>query len=315
VDGSFAEHTFNLVKLADPAVFTPAGTILGVAFSKLVFIGLFIAFAIKIPMFPFHTWLPDAHVEAPTPVSVILAGVLLKMGVYGILRINYSLLPEAAVWAGSGIAIFGMINIVYAAFVCMAQKDLKKLIAYSSVSHMGFCLLGMSAFTEQGITGAVYQMFTHGIVSPALFLIAGVIYDRAHHRQIEGFGGLARQMPEYTGIMGLAFMASLGLPGLCGFISEALCFIGAFPVYRVLTIISALGVIITAAYYLLTIQRMFLGPLNEKYSGLPDINWRERLVLYPLGAIILILGVYPMPILNLMNQTLHALIAPMAAMM
>ncbi|MBF0429970.1 MAG: NADH-quinone oxidoreductase subunit M [Fibrobacteria bacterium] len=315
VDGTYAAHTFNLIKLADPAIFAPAGTILGFAFSKVVFIGLFIAFAIKIPMFPFHTWLPDAHVEAPTPVSVILAGVLLKMGVYGILRINYSLLPDAAVWASTGIAIFGTINIVYAAFVCMAQKDLKKLIAYSSVSHMGFCLLGMAAFTPQGITGAVYQMFTHGIVSPALFLVAGVVYDRAHHRQIEGFGGLAKQMPEYTGIMGLAFMASLGLPGLCGFISEALCFIGAFPVFQVLTIISAISVVITAAYYLWTIQRMFLGNLNEKYAKLPDINWRERITLYPLCAIILVLGVYPMPILSLMNKTLHELIAPMASMM
>jgi NADH-quinone oxidoreductase subunit M len=313
VDGTVCAHTFNLVKLADPAIFAPAGTILGVAFSKITFVALFIAFAIKIPMFPFHTWLPDAHVEAPTPVSVILAGILLKMGIYGILRINYSLLPEATVWASYGIAVFGMINIVYAAFVCMAQKDLKKLIAYSSVSHMGFCLLGMAAFTPQGITGAVYQMWTHGIVSPALFLIAGVIYDRAHHRRIEGFGGLAKQMPEYTGIVGLAFMASLGLPGLCGFISEALCFIGAFPVFQVLTIVSVLGVIITAAYYLWTIQRMFLGELNDKYKRLTDVNWRERVTLYPLCAIIIILGVYPMPILDLINNTLHELILPMAS--
>jgi len=273
---------------------------------------MFIAFAIKIPMFPFHTWLPDAHVEAPTPISVILAGVLLKMGIYGILRMNFAILPEATVWAQTGMAVFGAINIVYAAFVCMAQTDLKKLIAYSSVSHMGFCLLGMAAFTEQGISGAVYQMWTHGIVSASLFLIAGVIYDRAHHRRIEGFGGLAKQMPEYTALMGLAFMASLGLPGLCGFISEALVFLGAFPVFTALTVISALGVIITAAYYLWTIQRMFLGPLNEKYAHLPDVNWRERLCLYPLGAMIIVLGFYPMPILDLMNKTLHGLIKPLA---
>jgi NADH-quinone oxidoreductase subunit M len=315
VDGTPCNHTFNLLKLASENDFTSAGTLLGVAFPKIVFIGLFIAFAIKIPMFPFHTWLPDAHVEAPTPVSVILAGILLKMGIYGILRMNYAILPEAAVWAKWGIAAFGMINIVYAAFVCMAQKDLKKLIAYSSVSHMGFCLLAMAAFTPQGITGAVYQMFTHGIVSPALFLIAGVIYDRAHHREIEGFGGLAKQMPEYTAMMGLAFMASLGLPGLCGFISEALCFVGAFPVFTLFTVISAVSVIITAAYYLWTIQRMFLGPLNEKYKNLPDMNWRERLCLYPLGAIIIVLGVYPMPILELMNKTLHELVQPLAGSM
>ncbi len=312
VDGSPCSHTFNLIKLATENDFGSVGLLLGVDFTKIVFIGLFIAFAIKIPMFPFHTWLPDAHVEAPTPISVILAGILLKMGIYGILRINYSILPEATVWARYAIAVFGTINIVYAAFVCMAQKDLKKLIAYSSVSHMGFCLLGMAAFTEQGITGAVYQMWNHGIISPALFLLAGVIYDRAHHREIEGFGGLSKQMPEYGALTGLAFMASLGLPGLNGFISEALCFLGAFNVFTVLTVLSALGVVITAAYYLWTIQRMFLGPLNQKYVNLRDMNWRERLTLYPLSAIMIVLGFYPMPILDLMNHTLHELVKPLA---
>jgi len=312
IDGTPCAHTFNLIKLAAENDFGAGGMMLGMPFSKLMFLGLFIAFAIKIPMFPFHTWLPDAHVEAPTPVSVILAGVLLKMGVYGILRIIYPILPEATIWARQGIAVFGTINIVYAAFVCMAQKDLKKLIAYSSVSHMGFCLLGIASFTAQGINGAVYQMFTHGIISPALFLIAGVIYDRAHHREIEGFGGLSKQMPEYTAMMGLSFMASLGLPGLCGFISEALCLLGAFPAFQVLTILSALGVVITAAYYLWTIQRMFLGPLNEKYKTLSDLNWRERLTLYPLAAIIIVLGFYPMPLLALMNETLVELVQPLA---
>jgi NADH-quinone oxidoreductase subunit M len=305
-------HTFDLTKLAQQQFIDRK--ILGldlVAFLRVVWVGMFIAFAIKIPMFPFHTWLPDAHVEAPTPISVILAGILLKMGIYGILRINFKILPEATVWAQTAMAVFGTINIVYAAFVCMAQKDLKKLIAYSSVSHMGFCLLGMAAFTDQGISGCVYQMFNHGIISPALFLIAGVIYDRAHHREIEKFGGLAKQMPEYSAMVGLAFMASLGLPGLNGFISEALCFLGAFTVFNVLTIISALGVVITAAYYLWTIQRMFLGPLNEKYNALKDLNWRERLTLYPLAAIMIVLGFYPMPILNLMNNTLHALVQPL----
>jgi len=312
VDGTPCSHTFNLIKLATENDFSTAGTLLGIAFPRIVFVGLFIGFAVKIPMFPLHTWLPDAHVEAPTPVSVILAGILLKMGIYGILRINFGILPGATVWASSTMAMFGMINIVYAAFVCMAQKDLKKLIAYSSISHMGFCLLAMSSFTTQGITGAVYQMWTHGIISPALFLIAGVIYDRAHHREIEGFGGLAKQMPEYSAMVGLAFMASLGLPGLCGFISEALCFVGAFPIFTALTVISAFGVIITAAYYLWTIQRMFFGPLNEKYKNLLDMNWRERLCLYPLAALIVFLGFYPMPILDLINKTLHQMIQPLA---
>jgi NADH-quinone oxidoreductase subunit M len=182
------------------------------------------------------------------------------------------------------------------------------MIAYSSVSHMGFVLLGFAAFTDQGITGAMFQMWTHGLISPMLFLIAGVIYDRAHHREIEGFGGLAYQMPEYTGLTGLAFMASLGLPALCGFISEFLVFTGAFPAFRVLTIISGLTVIITAAYYLWTLQRMFLGKLNEKYAALPDVSWRERFTLYPLAALIIIIGIYPMPALNLINTTLISVI-------
>jgi NADH-quinone oxidoreductase subunit M len=303
-------HTFNLVELAKQGragVFSGL-SILGFDFAKVAFIGLFIGFAIKIPMFPFHTWLPDAHVEAPTPISVILAGVLLKMGPYGILRFNYSLLPDATMWAANAVAIFGVINIVYAAFVCLGQTDLKKLIAYSSVSHMGFSLLGMAAFTPAAISGAVLNLFTHGIISPMLFLIVGVIYDRAHHREIARFGGLAQQLPEYSAIMGLAFFASLGLPGLAGFISEFMVFSGAFPVFTTYTIISATSVIITAAYYLWAIHRIFLGKLNPAYKGYPDLNWRERLTLYPLGAIAIVLGFYPQAVLGPINSTLHALI-------
>jgi NADH-quinone oxidoreductase subunit M len=311
-DGTMsAGHTFNLLELAkqgQAGTFAAAAPILGFGFTKIVFVGLFIGFAIKIPMFPFHTWLPDAHVEAPTPISVILAGVLLKMGIYGILRFNYALLPDATAWAANAMAIFGVINIVYAAFVCLAQKDLKKLIAYSSVSHMGFSLLGMAAMTPQGISGAVMNLFTHGLISPMLFLIVGVIYDRAHHREIEKFGGLASELPEYTAIMGLAFFASLGLPGLAGFISEFMVFSGAFPVFTTYTIISATSVIITAAYYLWAIHRMFLGKLNKAYVGYPDLVWRERFTLYPLALGCIYLGFYPQAILGSINGTLHALI-------
>ena len=311
-DGTMsAGHTFNLLELARQAqagTFAKAAPILGFAFTKIVFVGLFIGFAIKIPMFPFHTWLPDAHVEAPTPISVILAGVLLKMGIYGILRFNYALLPDATAWAANAMAVFGVINIVYAAFVCLAQKDLKKLIAYSSVSHMGFSLLGMAAMTPQGISGAVLNLFTHGIISPMLFLIVGVIYDRAHHREIEKFGGLASELPEYAAIMGLTFFASLGLPGLAGFISEFMVFSGSFPVYTTLVVISATSVIITAAYYLWAIHRMFLGKLNPAYKGYPDLNWRERIALYPLGVIAIVLGFYPQAVLSSINGTLNVLI-------
>jgi NADH-quinone oxidoreductase subunit M len=310
VDGTPTVHTFNLIELArqgHAGVFSGL-SILGFDFARVAFIALFIGFAIKIPMFPFHTWLPDAHVEAPTPVSVILAGVLLKMGIYGILRFNFGILPDATMWAANAIAIFGVINIVYAAFVCLGQTDLKRLIAYSSVSHMGFSLLGMAAFTPAAISGAVLNLFTHGIISPMLFLIVGVIYDRAHHREIAKFGGLAQALPEYSAIMGLAFFASLGLPGLAGFISEFMVFSGSFPVFTTYTIISAMSVIITAAYYLWAIHRMFLGKLNPAYKGYPDLNWRERLTLYPLGAIAIVLGFYPQAILGPINSTLHALI-------
>ncbi len=312
-DGTMSNgHTFNLLALAiqgKAGVFAHAAPIWGFAFAKLVFVALFIGFSIKIPMFPFHTWLPDAHVEAPTPISVILAGVLLKMGPYGILRFNYPLLPEATQWAAWAIAMFGVINIVYAGFVCLAQTDLKKLIAYSSVSHMGFTLLGMAAMTPAGISGAVFNMFSHGIISPMLFLIVGVIYDRAHHREIARFGGLATAMPEYSAIMGLAFFASLGLPGMCGFISEFMVLTGSFPSFMLFTAISATGVIITAAYYLWAIHRAFLGKLNPVYKDYPDLVWRERLVLYPLGAIAIVLGFYPHAVLGVINKTLFALIA------
>jgi NADH-quinone oxidoreductase subunit M len=269
---------------------------------------MFLAFAVKVPMVPFHTWLPDAHVEAPTPISVILAGVLLKMGIYGMLRMNWAMLPGATASFADAVSIFAVINIVYAAMVCLAQTDLKKLIAYSSVSHMGFSMLGMASMTEAGMSGAVLNLFTHGIISPMLFLIVGVIYDRAHHREISGFGGIAKVVPEYTAMMGLAFFASLGLPGLAGFISEFLVLNGSFATLPWQTVLSATAVVITAAYYLWTIQRIFLGNLNPKYAHLPDLNWRERLTLYPLGALAILFGFYPNVMLRLINTDLFALL-------
>src|SRR5437867_7927505 len=278
----------------------------------LLWFALFIGFAIKIPAFPFHTWLPDAHVEAPTAISVILAGVLLKMGTYGILRINYGILPAATLataWGGHSLAFWclaalGTFNIVYGAIVAMAQSDLKKLVAYSSISHMGYVMLGMAAFTPQGINGAVLQMFNHGTVTAMLFLLVGVIYDRAHHREINGFGGLASIMPVYTGITGLAFFAAMGLPGLSAFISEVLVLLGAWRAYPGLTVVGASAVILTAGYLLWTLQRMFLGKPNEKYLTLPEITPRELFTLVPLGAIVIFLGVFPTPILDLQSPAL-----------
>ena len=295
-------NSFDLLQLRNLSLHN--GLLAVPYFRQLCWFGLFIAFAIKVPTFPFHTWLPDAHVEAPTAISVILAGVLLKMGIYGMLRFNYPLLPDVTaklVWL---IALIGAINIIYGALCAMAQKDFKKLIAYSSISHMGFCMLGIASLTTEGINGAVLQMFNHGTITAMLFLLVGVVYDRAHHREISGFGGLATSMPQYATITALAFFAAMGLPGLSGFVSEILVFLGAFKNWRVLTIVSASGVVLTAAYMLWTYQRIFFGKLNEKYQGILEINSREVWTLAPLAVIVVILGVYPRLALDMINLTL-----------
>ncbi|MBI5360517.1 MAG: NADH-quinone oxidoreductase subunit M [Planctomycetes bacterium] len=302
-----AQHTFNLLLLTNQNMHI--GILQNFDMRLLLYIGLFIAFAIKVPVFPFHTWLPDAHVEAPTAISVILAGVLLKMGTYGIFRISFPLLPDMAQYTSIGLAVFGMINIIYGALCAMAQDDLKKLVAYSSISHMGYCLLGMGALTAAGMNGALLQMFNHGTITGMLFLLVGVIYERAHHRNVDGFGGLATKVPVYAGIMGFAFFASLGLPGMSGFISEALCFIGGFEhdYLHVITAVSTLGIVITAAYLLWTFQKIFLGPFNNKYDNLQEINGRELFTLVPLGIIVVILGFFPSIILNIMGGGINTL--------
>jgi len=274
------------------------------------YLALFIGFAIKVPIFPFHTWLPDAHVEAPTAISVILAGVLLKMGTYGLIRISFPIFPEMAQKYAFALAILAFINIVYGALCAMAQKDFKKLIAYSSISHMGIVLLGMTALNTQGMMGAVFQMFNHGTITAMLFLIVGVIYDRTHTRDLDAFGGLALTMPKYTGIVTVAFFAALGLPGLSGFISEAFSFLGAFQVdkLRIITIASTLGIVLTAAYMLWTLQRVFLGKVNEKWGLLPDVDAREIFMLVPLAIIILVLGIYPSFMLNVMTSSVNHLV-------
>jgi NADH-quinone oxidoreductase subunit M len=291
--------TFDMTQLASNA------SAYSLNFQRIVWLALFIGFAIKIPAFPFHTWLPDAHVEAPTAISVILAGVLLKMGTYGILRVNFAILPAAThqmAWLFLG--VIGAINIVYGAMCAMAQTDFKKLIAYSSISHMGYVMLGAASFTAAGINGAVLQMFNHGTITAMLFILVGVIYDRAHHRDIAGFGGLAQEMPIYAGMTGFAFFAGMGLPGMSAFISEVLVLIGAWQTHPILTAFGAATAVLTAGYLLWTYQRIYLGPLNEKYKGFPDLTFREAFTLVPLAIIVIVLGFYPHAILNLLNTSL-----------
>ncbi|MSP24292.1 MAG: NADH-quinone oxidoreductase subunit M [Myxococcales bacterium] len=312
VDGEAINRTLSIPELARVAWTQKGLLVLGVSAVKICWVWLFIGFAIKIPMFPFHTWLPDAHVEAPTAISVILAGVLLKMGTYGILRINFTILPEATRWAAPAMAALGVCGILYGAFCAMAQKDLKKLVAYSSVSHMGFTLLALGALTPQGIEACLVQMFNHGLITAMLFTLVGVVYDRVHTRDLDKFGGLASEMPLYTTFMGFAFMASLGLPGLSGFWGEAMTFIGAFPRYRMLTVLAATGVIVTAAYHLWALQRMFLGTFREEWrtnhylepfgGKFPEINKRELASIAPLAVLVLVLGFWPRPLLSMTDK-------------
>ena len=321
-------HTFSFITLIETAHKIDA-TIWGYDVKYLIWIALFIGFAIKVPVFPFHTWLPLAHVEAPTAISVILAGVLLKMGTYGILRISYPLLPGEVVSFSYILATLGVINIIWGAVNAIAQIDLKKMVAYSSVSHMGYVLLGMAAAisssnagAQAGMNGAVMQMFNHGTITAMLFILVGVVYDRAHHRWIEyprdyqdselagkvAFGGIGIKVPIYTAFVAMAFFAGLGLPALSGFISEALCFIGGFSAFRTLTIIGTFGILLNAIYFLRAYQKVFLGPLNEQYNDLTDINSRELVTVIPLAIIVLLLGVYPAPLLNMISPAMEYIV-------
>ena len=314
--------TFDILELMRVAPDALQGvTWWGMSAIKVIWILLFIGFAIKVPVFPFHTWLPLAHVEAPTAISVLLAGILLKLGVYGILRINYGLMPDGVYWFSGALAVLGLINVIWGGLCALAQTDLKKLVAYSSVNHMGYSLIGMAAIVaageangmnlkaaQAGLGGAVFQMFNHGTISAMLFILVGVIYERAHHRDIEGFGGLAAQMPIYTGITAVAFFAGLGLPGFSGFISEAMCFIGAFPVYKGIVIASTIGILLNAAYFLWAFQRIFFGELNEKYTDLPEINRLELFTVVPLLVITIFFGIYPAPYLDIIASTMDVII-------
>jgi NADH-quinone oxidoreductase subunit M len=291
------------------------------ALANLAFLGFFLGFAVKVPMFPFHTWLPDAHVEAPTAGSVLLAAVLLKLGTYGFVRIALPLLPQAFGRFAYAVGVLAVIGAVYGAIVAMAQTDLKKLVAYSSVNHMGYVMLGVAAAAAAAgqqalagaaataLNGATVQMLAHGVITGALFFLVGIIYDyRAHTRDVGDFGGLGARLPVYTGITMVAMLASLGLPGLMGFVAEFLIFLGAFQVYPRLTVLALVGVVITVAYFLWAIYRIFCGPLNTRWAALTDMDTRERWALYPLVALMLFFGMFPRALVDTVNLAMVALL-------
>jgi NADH-quinone oxidoreductase subunit M len=269
-----------------------------------LFLAFGLSFAIKVPLFPFHTWLPDAHVEAPTAGSVILAGVLLKMGTYGFLRFAMPLFPDAALVLTPVIIALAVIGIIYGAAVAMMQPDLKKLVAYSSVSHLGFVMLGLFALNIQGIQGGIYQMVSHGLSTGALFLLVGMLYDRRHSRMIADFGGLWRQLPVFSVLFLIVTFASIGLPGLNGFIGEFLILLGAFSVTPGWTAAAATGIILGAIYMLWMFRRVFFGPISHpENQKLADLDRRELLILAPVVALIIIMGIYPQPFLSRMKPS------------
>ncbi|TAE52039.1 MAG: NADH-quinone oxidoreductase subunit M [Bacteroidetes bacterium] len=323
--GEAPELTLNILTLSqfnisepqfaiEGSVFAPGSILLGMDARLLGFVVLFLAFAIKLPAIPLHTWLPDAHVEAPTAISVILAGIVLKVGGYGMARLCYGIFPDAAAQLHFWIAGAGLVSILYGSLVAMGQKDLKRLVAYSSVAHMGYVMLGLGSLTAAGISGAYFQMIAHGLVSALLFLLVGVLYDRVHDREISHFRGLWDLMPRYSVVVMLAFFASLGLPGLCMFVPELLVYTGVLqsdlPLW--LPALAVLGILLGAAYYLRTYRQMFFGVFDEGHTStwrglLTDLRPREYLMILPLVALIVVLGLLPGLVLDFLGGDATAL--------
>lgn len=296
----YTDKSFDILKMMN--------TSYPYAIQLLLFWAFFAAFAVKVPMFPVHTWLPDAHTEAPTAGSVILAGILIKMGAYGFLRFSIPLFPEAAKAMAPLMIVLSVIAIIYGAVICLAQTDLKRLIAYSSVSHMGFVTLGIFALNMQGIQGGILQMINHGIVTGALFLSVGIIYERTHTREIAHYGGAATAMPVYAAFFMVFTLASIGLPGTNGFIGEFLILLGGFMAWKLMGILACTGIIIGAGYMLWLYQRVFFLEMNPDAHYHEDINEREFLTLLPLIVLVIWIGVYPNTFLSFMEVSVQSLI-------
>ena len=296
-----SDHTFNIASFhATPLTY---------ATQVLIFLAFFAAFAVKVPMFPVHTWLPDAHVEAPTGGSVILAAITLKMGAYGFLRFSIPITPDASSELAIWVIGLSLIAVVYIALVALVQRDMKKLIAYSSISHMGFVTLGFFIFDSQGMEGAIVQMISHGFISGALFLCVGVLYDRMHSREIDSYGGVATTMPVFSMFLVFFAMSNAGLPGTSGFVGEFLVILGSFRVNGWYAAVAGLTLVLGAAYTLWMIKRVVYGEItNEKVKALVDVNGREKIVLGVLAVCVLGLGVYPMPLLEVMHSTVENLL-------
>ncbi|MFQ6137264.1 MAG: NuoM family protein [Candidatus Hydrothermarchaeales archaeon] len=297
-------HTFSMIEIAKVAP-TYSHTL-----QTILFAALFFGFAVKMPTFPFHTWLPDAHVEAPTAGSIHLAGVLLKMGGYGLIRLGVMMIPDGARTLAPVMVILAVLSAFYGAFCAMAQKDIKKLIAYSSVSHMGYVLLGIAAFNVIGISGAIYEMMAHGIITGGLFFLSGIIHDHAGSRIIEKIIGFGKRTPIMTAIIAISFLASMGLPGLAGFVAEFLIFVGAFSAYKFVTIIVVFSVVFTAGYFLWTLQRLAFRPPHPNLpEHIEDMEtWTELIPLLILVFLMVLLGVYPPHLLNMMDASVRNLV-------
>jgi NADH-quinone oxidoreductase subunit M len=281
---------------------------LPVATARWLFLAFLVAFAVKVPIFPLHTWLPDAHTEAPTAGSVILAGVMLKVGAYGLIRFNLALFPEASRHFSGSLSVLAVIGVVYGAVVALIQTDIKRLVAYSSVSHLGFVVLGIFAFTNQGVTGGVLQMVNHGLSTGALFLLVGMVYERTHTRDLGSMGGLAGVMPWLTGAFLFAVFASAGLPGLNNFVGEFLVILGSFSANMAFGAVASVAVVLGAIYLLWSYQRMAYGPVREEHRALPDVSVREIAVLAPILALLLVFGVYPKILTDRIEPTTEAIV-------